>query len=84
MDMKNKDSEQPEPPRAYDDLALSPVAAGILWRLEREKRQTIADLVGGYGLRHWCRNTIKYHLRELLRAGLARKHGRGKATWYTL
>ncbi len=81
--MKNKVSE-PEPPHVYDDPALPPVAAKILWRLERETRQTIADLVDAYVLCDLSRNTIKLHLRNLVRAGRARKHGRGRATWYTL
>ena len=29
-------------------------------------------------------NTVKKHVRDLVRAGLLRKHGKGRATWYTL
>jgi predicted HTH transcriptional regulator len=30
------------------------------------------------------RSTIRKHIRQLIHAGLLRKHGKGKGTWYTM
>jgi len=44
-------------------------------------RRTLKELVY-FSRKH--PNTVKKHVGELVRAGILRKHGKGKATWYTL
>ncbi len=66
---------------AHDILSLSPLAAEILHQLKFWKRRTVTDLV------HRTQespSTIRQRLRELVRDGYARRHGKGKSTWYTL
>ncbi len=66
-----------------DNPNLPPLAAIILRLLEQRARMTVTDFVREYALRHTTRSTLKLHLRRLVSTGLARRHGRGKATWYT-
>lgn len=80
--MKKDTPTATTPARARDDLTLPPLAADMLQRLEIHKRQTITDLAEY--LDPTSRSTIKDHLRKLIAAGYVRRHGRGKATWYTL
>jgi predicted HTH transcriptional regulator len=82
--MKNNTSEPIEPPKVYDDLELSPFAADVLWELHFWKRRTMTDLARSHRFRHSSRPTIIRHLRKLMRDGLVRQHGKGRATWYTL
>jgi hypothetical protein len=90
-DMKNDTSDNTTPARiedvlaAYEELALSPIDAEILRALKFWKRRVITEFMNDNPyLRHVSRSTIKLRLRELIRAGRVRRHGKGKATWYTL
>ena len=64
------------------DPALPPLS-GIILGLFRpwDPRWTLRAIVSRT---RRSRSTIKKRIGELLRAGLLRKHGKGKATWYTL
>jgi len=79
--MKNKDSEDTIQDCINKELSLPPLAAEILSWLRRQKRMTVKDLACYTSKR---RSTLKLRLRELIRDGYVQKHGRGKATWYTL
>jgi len=82
--IKNNTSEPEQPPKIYDNLELSPLAAEVLRNLHFWKRRTITDLVHGHGLRHSSRTSITRQVRKLMRDGLVRQHGKGRETWYTL
>jgi hypothetical protein len=61
---------------------IPPLSGHILALFDPDTpRRTVKDFV--YHTRKHP-NTIKKHIRELVRAGLMRKHGKGKATWSTL
>lgn len=79
-----KQADPPSPAELLlQDPTISPVGAAILWHLKERTRRTIKDLARAYYLGNTSRSTIKRHLRELVRAGHVKQHGRGKATWYT-
>jgi DNA-binding transcriptional ArsR family regulator len=60
---------------------LPPLSLDILRWLEHRRSMTIE----GFEARTDAhRSTLKLRLRELIAAGLVRRHGKGKATWYTL
>ncbi len=87
--MKNTDSTETTEDcesenRGLYDLTVPPVGAEILRRIEHEKRVTLASLCGLHTFRNVSRSTIKHHLSQLVARGYARRHGRGKGTWYTL
>jgi Fic family protein len=63
------------------DVALPEIAAQVLSLLHAHPRLTatrFAELTGGNP------NTLKVRLRELVSSGRIRRHGKGRATWYTL
>ncbi|NQW50199.1 MAG: DUF977 family protein, partial [Rhodospirillales bacterium] len=49
--------------------------------LRAQERLTIAQLAALTGAN---RNTLKVRLRELVSAGRVRRHGKARATWYSL
>ena len=63
------------------DMELPTLSRRILALLGTQERVTIADLVEQTGANQ---NTLKVRLRELVTAGRIRRHGKARATWYTL
>ena len=64
-----------------DDAELPEIALKILALLRTHNRQNIVQITEATGAN---RNTIKLRLRELVNAGKIRRHGKARATWYTL
>ena len=61
---------------------LPPLAGHILGLFATtEPRQTLRSIAARSRA---SRSTIRKRINELIRAGHLRKHGKGKATWYTL
>jgi Fic family protein len=60
---------------------LSDVSRQVIKALRAQERLTIAQLASITGAN---RNTLKVRLRELVSAGRVRKHGKARATWYSL
>jgi len=59
---------------------LPALSLRVLELIERHGRRTSAELATGTGANP---NTLKLRLRELTSAGRIRRHGRGRATWYS-
>jgi Fic family protein len=70
-----------EKEKEFDDRALPALSARILDLLKQHERQTIAQLVEHTGANQ---NTLKVRLRELVSSGLIQRHGKARATWYSL
>jgi hypothetical protein len=69
---------------AINDLTISPIGARILWLLNAWQRRTMTDFERDIILSSDARRgVIKLRLRDLIRRGHVKRHGRGKATWYT-
>jgi predicted HTH transcriptional regulator len=67
--------------REYDP-ALPPLSGRILGLFKLyEPRWTLRDIASRSRA---SRATIRKRIGELIRAGLLRKHGKGKSTWYSL
>lgn len=64
-----------------DDAELPEISLKILALLRAHNRQNIVQITEATGAN---RNTIKLRLRELVGAGKIRRHGKARATWYTL
>ena len=64
-----------------DDSDLPEVSAQVLELLRANKRQTIVQLAETIGAN---KNTLKVRLRELVEAGKIKRHGKARATWYSL
>lgn len=60
---------------------LPELSVRILALLRQHERRTSAELVAGTGANP---NTLKLRLRELTHEGRIRRHGKGRATWYSL
>jgi Fic family protein len=60
---------------------LSDVSRQVLKALRAQERLTNAQLASITGAN---RNTLKVRLRELLSEGRIRRHGKARATWYSL
>lgn len=60
---------------------LSDLSRRVLDALRAQDRLTIAQLAAITGAN---RNTLKVRLRELVSAGRVRRHGKARATWYSL
>ncbi|MEI6137469.1 MAG: Fic family protein [Chloroflexota bacterium] len=65
--------------RGEDDLP--DLSRQVLRALGAQERLTIAQLAASTGAN---RNTLKVRLRELVTAGRVRRHGKARATWYSL
>lgn len=63
------------------DEELSDVSRQVLKALQAQERLTIAQIAS---LTNANRNTLKVRLRELVSAGRVRRHGKARATWYSL
>lgn len=82
---KQKDSlavrlERERTVQGQDD-ELSDVSLQVLKALRARERLTIAQLAS---ITKANRNTLKVRLRELVSAGRVRRHGKARATWYSL
>jgi len=64
-----------------DDAELPEISLKILALLRTHDRQNIVQITEATGAN---RNTVKLRLRELVNAGKIRRHGKARATWYTL
>ena len=64
-----------------DDTELPEISLKILALLRTHNRQNIVQITEATGAN---RNTVKLRLRELVGAGKIRRHGKARATWYTL
>ena len=64
-----------------DDTELPEISLKILVLLRTHNRQNIVQITEATGAN---RNTIKLRLRELVNAAKIRRHGKARATWYTL
>ncbi len=64
-----------------DDAELPEISLKILALLRTHGRRNIVQITEATGAN---RNTIKLRLRELVSAGKIRRHGKARATWYTL
>lgn len=63
------------------DDELSDLSLQVLGALRTQERLTIAQLAS---ITKANRNTLKLRLRELVSAGRIRRHGKARATWYSL
>ena len=68
-------------PEDDDQAALPELSLTVLALLREHGRQTSAQLAAHTGAN---RNTLKVRLRELVSTGRVRRHGKARATWYTL
>lgn len=66
---------------ANSEADLPELSLKVVRALKLNERLTIAQLAGMTGAN---RNTLKVRLRELVRTGRVRRHGRARATWYSL
>lgn len=64
-----------------DENELSDASRQVIKALRAQERLTIVQLASITGAN---RNTLKVRLRELVLAGRVRKHGKARATWYSL
>jgi len=83
MDMKTQDSGINKYDIMTQRIPTLPPLSGEIMALfmPHHPRHTLSDIV------HYTksnRSTVKRRVSELIRAGFLRKHGKGKATWYTL
>jgi len=58
---------------------LAPLSEKILGLVREHDRVTVRDAATATGAN---RNTVKDHLKRLVKAGQLAKHGRGRGTWY--
>ena len=66
---------------AVNDSALPLLSVEVLGLLRQHQRLTIAEIVEHTGAN---RNTLKVRLRELVDAGRIDRHGKARATWYSI
>lgn len=64
-----------------DEVDLPLLSVQVLELLTSHKRLTIAQMVELSGANQ---NTLKVRLRELVNAGRIKRHGKARATWYSL
>ena len=67
--------------RAGSDMALPGLSVQVLELLREHRRLTISEIVEHTGA---SQNTLKVRLRELVESGRVQRHGKARATWYTL
>ena len=70
-----------EKEKAGDDTALPALSVQVLELLKKHERLTIAELVEHTGANQ---NTLKVRLRELVSMGRIQRHGKARATWYSI
>ena len=83
LEKEQMDREQLEngQPQTNDDADLPTLSVQVLGLFRKNDRLTIAEMVE---LTHANQNTLKVRLRELVNAGKLQRHGKGRATWYSL
>ena len=62
-------------------MELPTLSLEILKLLKENERLTIAEIVKQTGANQ---NTLKVRLRELVNEGRVKRHGKARATWYSL
>jgi Fic family protein len=70
-----------EKEKAGEDTALPALSVQVLELLKKYERLTIAEIVEYTGANQ---NTLKVRLRELVAMGRIQRHGKARATWYSL
>ena len=70
-----------EKEKASGDTALPALSVQILELLKKHERLTIAELAEHTSANQ---NTLKVRLRELVAMGRIQRHGKARATWYSL
>ncbi len=70
-----------EKEKVSDDTALPALSVQILELLKQHERLSIAEIVEHTGANQ---NTLKVRLRELVSSGRIQRHGKARATWYSL
>lgn len=70
-----------EKEKAGDDTALPVLSIQVLELLKKHERLTIAEIAEHTGANQ---NTLKVRLRELVAMGRIQRHGKARATWYSL
>lgn len=78
---KDKLAAKIDATKTADRAELPALALAILESIRAHERRMIAEIAADTGAN---RNTIKLRLRELVRDGRIRQHGKARATWYTL
>lgn len=67
--------------RASGDTVLPALSLQILELFKKQERLTITEIVNQIGANQ---NTVKVRLRELVALGRIQRHGKARATWYSL
>lgn len=70
-----------EKEKADDDTSLPALSVQILELFKQHERLSIAEIVEHTGANQ---NTLKVRLRELVSSGRIQRHGKARATWYSL
>lgn len=70
-----------EKDKQEDNTELPELSLIIIDLINRHQRQSIAQIVEHTKANQ---NTIKVRLRELVQSGRIKRHGKGRATWYSL
>lgn len=70
-----------EKEKVGDNTSLPALSVQVLELLKKYERLTIAELVEYTGANQ---NTLKVRLRELVAMGRIQRHGKARATWYSL
>ncbi len=70
-----------EKEKTADDPALPALSAQVLALLKEHERLSIAEIVKHTSANQ---NTLKVRLRELVQSGHIQRHGKARATWYSL
>lgn len=78
---KDKLAAKIDATKTADHAELPALSLAILESIRAHERRMIAEIAADTGAN---RNTIKLRLRELVRDGRIRQHGKARATWYTL
>lgn len=68
-------------PDGVEENDLPALSVQVIAALARHGRRSGAELAESTGAN---RSTLKLRLRELVESGRVRRHGKGRATWYTL
>lgn len=74
-------STKVEQKKASDNISLPALSIQVLGLLKAHERLTISEMVEHTGANQ---NTLKVRLRELVESGRIQRHGKAKATWYSI
>lgn len=78
---KNNLAAKIEKEKILDDTNLPALSLQVLTLLRKHERLTISEIVEHTEA---SQNTLKVRLRELVTAGRIQRHGKARATWYSL